>query len=197
MSVDFLPGNRPPFYFRDRIKTLASPKDYYAFKSLPPQRIPWKPEDLATIGVEKISMTSLKPKPWSILSMVPSDFSEADRLRFNIRMWAYLQEGVHSEDADKWRSILTDPDEVAWFTKKEAERVAKYAIHSEELLVECASLAPLVPVLIEQKVLHIEELAQCLAAGPDPDRWRVLMASCDPMILSYIENRGFHQEQTP
>ena len=168
---------------------LMSPRSNHAFRALPPQRIPWKPEHLATIGKESYEEHTIHRRPWRISDLESRlgawGFSSDDQLRFRIRKWAFLDTGVRSEDADRWRAILTDPDEVAWFAKNEETRRAETAKANANFLVACRNIAPLVATEVRR-----EDLAQYLAKDPCPERWAILTASVDPRILDYVSMRA-------
>lgn len=178
-----------PYFFRSTLDMLMGPRSDHAFRALPPQRIPWKPEHLATIGKEGYEEHTIQRRPWRISDLEARlkewGFSSDDQLRFRIRKWAFLDEGVRSEDADRWRAILTDPDEVAWFAKNEETRRAEQAKAHAAHLVTCGEIAPLVATNVKR-----EDLAQYLANNPCPERWRVLTAYVEPKILEYATMRA-------
>lgn len=178
-----------PSFFRSTLDMLMGPRSDHAFRALPPQRIPWKPEHLATIGKESYEERTIDRRPWRISDLEGRlgawGFSSDDQLRFRIRKWAFLDEGVRSEDADRWRAILTDPDEVAWFAKNEETRRAETAKAHAHLLVTCGEIAPLVSTDVRR-----EALAQYLAKDPCPERWAILTASVDSRILDYVRMRA-------
>jgi len=178
-----------PSFFRSTLDMLMSPPSNHAFRALPPQRIPWKPEHLAKIGKEGYEEHTIQRRPWRIsdleVRLKEWGFSSDDQLRFRIRMWAFLDEGVRREDADRWRAILTDPEEVAWFAKNEETRRAEHEKSLATMFETCAEIAPLVATEVRR-----EDLAQYLANNPCPERWRLLTACVDSRILDYVGLRA-------
>jgi len=99
-------------------------------------------------------------------------------------MWEALNENVKSTDVDRWRSILTDPEEVAWFAKNEEKREAEHKEIVARYLATCTELAPLATTLTR------EELASYLASNPHPENWARFTALVDPKLLAYVELRA-------
>ena len=174
---------------RIRLDTLLVPQ----FVSIPPQAIPWKPEHLEHIGAQVYDRgNNGKLRPWRIYDTLECmkgwGFSDLDIRRFKIYMWGHIQsvymKGSDLSDAVRWRAILTDPAQVAWFAEEEERRKISHEDSLSKVRQLATDLAPLVPNS------EREELAHYLAANPDPELWRILMTHVDSKTQEYIAMRA-------